>query len=840
MQDFFSGRSSGGSGAPNPQGSGSFGAFFSKIAGTAAALSVAALFFETSPEIKELAKTVLKYSVVSWGIFVLLPYIFQLIIRAPGEAKSRTTSILKTLLVVVAFPYVIRMVWQHRKTWKEGIIKIIREKLGLPEINQVATTVSVPYKEMMNSSPLSAETITTAGTETLPMPLNLLPYNPNGVSESWINETNASDELRNAMQMAGFTVEDEVEIIAIENGPTLQTISFQLPPKVQFSALVRKRDDLGNHFGHQDGFDIVSTPYRSSAAFVIPNSEKADVYMRDVSVEFIEYAKKAALPIILGKDVKGKPKFADIAKFPHLLAAGATGGGKSVFLNTAITSLTSVRSPKEVRLLLVDPKLVELQIYAGLPHLLQAPITDHRRVPIALSKIVVEMEQRYEVLAKAGVRNIEEYNLKMSAIGGDKLPYILVIIDEYGDLMPVIGGEIEDSTVRLGQKARASGINIVLTTQRPSVDVVTGLIKSQLPSRMTFKMASSTDFRTVMDTTGPTLLGRGDGMFKMDGPMERFQSATIGNGEQSTQYIKDLVTYWKGQSRAQPPAVNLNKPGITPPVKLSSEGQLSLEFPELNTGDVLALNPQLSEDEEQAARDEEIYRAAIGWAKDPEIVFSVSWLQRRCRIGYSWAARIIDRMEQEGLIGPYDAQNPGRRWLGGNPPSVSMAEGDPPPWDEQTPEPAPVFDEYARFCKVIKENGGFSMSIVQEHLGMDGETASRHVKRMIGDGLLGDFDSNLKKRPYLDPDQNDQNDQKDIELLDRMKVYMCRTGSAKTNELRDVFQMRKEDILSLCKRLVEEGFLNDYTSKREGYTLAWSEEQRDQFLSDWEAREDTE
>ncbi|QDA30218.1 FtsK/SpoIIIE domain-containing protein [Paenibacillus polymyxa] len=837
MQDFFSGRSSGGSGAPNPQGSGSFSAFFSKIAGTAAALSVAALFFETSPEIKELAKTVLKYSVVTWGIFVLLPYIFQLIIRAPGEAKSRTTSILKTLLVAVAFPYVIRMLWQHRTTWKEGLNKIIREKLGLPAISSPPVIGLVPSEAGATATPPVGPTVP-VGLEVLPAPLNMLPPNPSPYAQTHINEANAGERLSTAMQMAGFPVEGDVDIISIENGPTLQTISFRLPLKIQLSALIKKRDDLGNHFGHQKGFDIVSTEHQSSAAFVIPNNKRADVYVSDVARGFVEFSKHAELPMIIGKDIRGNPKFADIAKFPHLLVAGATGGGKSVGLNTGVSSLVSVRSPAEVRLLLIDPKRVELSVYNGLPHLIEPPITDFQRVPIALNKVIAEMEKRYEILEKAGVRNVKQYNKKMKDSGGKPLPYYVVVIDEYGDLMLVIGGDMEDAVTRLGQKARAAGIHIILTTQRPSVDVVTGVIKANLPSRMSFQMTSTQDFMTVMDTTGPKLLGRGDGMFMMNGAaMERFQSATIGSEEQSVTYVEDLVTYWKGQSRVQPPTVNLNKPGITPPVQLSGEGQLSLAFPELSAEDEPSSIIPLAEDEEQAARDEEIYRTAIEWAKNPEIVFSVSLLQRRCRIGYSCAARIVDRMEKEGLIGPYEAQRPGRQWLGGDTQPVSVTAEDPPPWDEQAFKPAPLLDEYARFCQVIKENGGFSMSIVQEQLSMDGETASRHVQRMIGEGLLGEFDSNLKKRPYLDPDQDDR---KDAELLDRMKVYMCRTGSAKTSELRDIFQMRKEDILNLCKQLVEEGFLNDYTSKREGYTLAWTPEQREQFLKDRGAEEEEE
>lgn len=826
MGDFIPGRSP--SDKPSPVGSSSFPVFCSKVAGVVVAVSVAALIFDAEPEIKEMAKIALKYAIVCWAIFAGIPYL----LRAPKEIMKRAGTILKYVLLTIAFPFAIRMILNNRAEWRSALSKFLQEKFGLSLPDPPSVKVDTAQPEPTSGAAMPPSPAPSPLPDVLPAPFNMLPYNPNPVAFSEINESNASERLSTAIQMAGLSVEGEIEVISIKNGPTLQTIAFRLPPKLQLSTLTRKRDDLGNHFGHQQGFDIVATEYQSSAAFVIPNKQRADVYVRDVAVDFLEYAKKAELPMILGKDTQGNPKFADIAKFPHLLVAGSTGSGKSVGLNTAISSLISVRSPDEVKLLLIDPKMVELSVYRGLPHLITPPITDFKRVIFYLHKAIAEMEKRYELFAAAGVRNLLQYNRKMEQTGGKKLPYHVIFIDEYGDLMLVIGTEVSEAVQRLGQKARAAGINMVLTTQRPSTDVVTGVIKANLPSRLAFRVSSTTDYYVIMDTTGPNLLGRGDGMFSLNGaPQERFQSATIGNEEESVKYAEDLVRYWKGRSGAMDP-VSLEKTDPERDYEAAVEengGQLALDLPELD-----------DEDQEFDPADDELLPRAIELAKDPEIIFTVTLLQRKLRIGYTRAKRIVEYMEQQDWIGKHDPDRPGREWLGGDSDESVLGERADDSLDYAIQDQ--VLDEYGQFCRIIQEHGGFSMSLISKQLQLDASTAAKYVERMVKDGLLGEFDTGKGMRPYIGKlpiaaaDSAVQTD----EQVEKIREYICRTRSAKTGEIRDLFQMRKEDVILIYKKLVEEGFLNEYTSKKEGYTIAWSDRQIEEYLQQKKHEEEEE
>ena len=318
---------------------------------------------------------------------------------------------------------------------------------------------------------------------------------------------------------------------------------------------------------------------------------------------------------------------------PHLLIAGSTGSGKSVAINTIITSILMKSYPEDVKLVLIDPKMVELSVYNGIPHLLIPVVTDAKLATNALRKTVKEMERRYQLFAAGGVRNITEYNQKVAENNADKtnsvmekLPYIVVIVDELSDLMMVAGHDVEDAIVRLAQMARAAGIHMILATQRPSVDVITGLIKANVPSRISFAVSSGVDSRTILDQVGAEkLLGRGDMLFLPIGAAkpERVQGAFISVNE-----VEKVVSWVKEQQEAV-----YNEDMI--PSKNDSESQID------------------GEDEPE----DEFYDQAVALVRKQQSA-SVSMLQRRFRIGYNRAARIVDAMEAKGIVGPSEGSKP--------------------------------------------------------------------------------------------------------------------------------------------------------------------------------------
>ena len=365
----------------------------------------------------------------------------------------------------------------------------------------------------------------------------------------------------------------------------------------------------------------------------VPNRTTSAVSFKDVMVHQDAKSKEISLDVPLGKDVEGKVISADLRKMPHLLIAGSTGSGKSVAINTIITSVLMKAYPEDVKLVLIDPKMVELSVYNGIPHLLIPVVTDAKLATNALRKTVKEMERRYQLFAAGGVRNITEYNQKVVENNADKnnsvmekLPYIVVIVDELSDLMMVAGHDVEDAIVRLAQMARAAGIHMILATQRPSVDVITGLIKANVPSRISFAVSSGVDSRTILDQVGAEkLLGRGDMLFLPIGAAkpERVQGAYI-----SVTEVEKIVSWVKEQQEAV-----YNEDMI--PSKNDSEGQAE------------------NEDEPE----DEFYDQAVALVRKQQSA-SVSMLQRRFRIGYNRAARIVDEMEAKGIVGPSEGSKP--------------------------------------------------------------------------------------------------------------------------------------------------------------------------------------
>jgi DNA segregation ATPase FtsK/SpoIIIE-like protein len=571
--------------------------------------------------------------------------------------------------------------WKHRKKCAVVLIPLLRRGVsivrGSPFLFLSHPKLDAIRQQPEGSMPRKAEIAADSKgfVQNRGSPISLLPCNPRPRPTPTVTRENTEEWIASALQLSGFSVEHQpIEILAMESGPTLQTVTFRLPTKIQLSALIKKRDDLANHLGCRAGFDVVHSPFVSSASFVIPHKERAFVYLRDVMHDgrYRIFAEQAELPMVLGTDMLANPLWVDLAKLPHLLVAGATGSGKSVAINAMLSSLICCRGPDRLKLLLVDPKMVELAIYKGFPHLIIPPVTDMRRASLALQKVIAEMEQRYEVLAKASTRNIVEYNRKHQLA---KLPYWLVVIDEYADLMLIAGDETEDAVQRIVQKARAAGIHMILATQRPSVDVVTGVIKANLPSRIAFRLMSSHDFRTVMEAAGPDLLGHGDGICVLQGGQHlRFQSASISvDDTQSTTFIEDLKQYWHHESKS---AV------VTGHV----EGPFALEEVEVepNTGDSEARPSSIHgstdrQDEEgpgversYSATDEEeaLYTRAKALALERGAV-SIDLLKLQLGLPYLQANGIVCRMDEEGLLGEIDWTTRTRPWLPAQKPGVN-------------------------------------------------------------------------------------------------------------------------------------------------------------------------
>ncbi|GAY74056.1 cell division protein FtsK [Lentilactobacillus kosonis] len=370
-------------------------------------------------------------------------------------------------------------------------------------------------------------------------------------------------------------------------------------------------------------------PGKSLIGIEVPNRQIATVSFRDV-VESSPDNQGHLLQVPLGKDVNGKVITADLTKMPHLLIAGSTGSGKSVAINGIITSILLNAKPSQVKLMLIDPKKVELGVYNGIPHLLSPVVSEPKKAARALQKVVTEMENRYELFAKYGQRKISTYNefaVKNNQENEVKLqpmPYIVVVVDELADLMMTVSNDVEAAIIRLAQMGRAAGIHMILATQRPSVDVITGLIKANVPSRMAFAVSSGIDSRTIIDTNGAEkLLGRGDMLFlpiDSNTPI-RIQGAFIPDKDVSK--VVDFVTQ-----------------------------QASAEYDE-----AMMVTDEEVKEEEQENSDDDLFNDALDFVVEQQKA-STSLLQRHFRIGYNRAARLIDDLEQRGYVGPQDGSRP--------------------------------------------------------------------------------------------------------------------------------------------------------------------------------------
>lgn len=418
----------------------------------------------------------------------------------------------------------------------------------------------------------------------------------------------------------------KAKVTKVHVGPAVTKYEVYPDTGVKVSKIVGLHDDLALALAAKDIRIEAPIPGKSAVGIEIPNSEIAMVSLREV-LESSEAATSSKLSFVLGRDISGEAVMAELNKMPHLLVAGATGSGKSVCINGIITSILMRAKPHEVKMMMIDPKKVELNVYNGIPHLLTPVVTDPKKASQALKKVVAEMERRYELFSDTGTRNLEGYNEYVKKYNQENeenqpfLPYIVVLVDELADLMMVASSDVEDAITRLAQMARAAGIHLIIATQRPSVDVITGVIKANIPSRIAFSVSSQTDSRTILDSGGAEkLLGRGDMLFIPVGASKptRIQGAFL-----TDQEVEKIVNHCVEQQKAQ---------------------YQEEMMPEAES----AVKSEVTDD---------LYDEAVQLIVEMQSA-SVSMLQRRFRIGYTRAARLIDAMEERGVVGPYEGSKP--------------------------------------------------------------------------------------------------------------------------------------------------------------------------------------
>ncbi|OGF10406.1 MAG: hypothetical protein A2W00_08855 [Candidatus Eisenbacteria bacterium RBG_16_71_46] len=438
-------------------------------------------------------------------------------------------------------------------------------------------------------------------------------------------------------------------VTEIHPGPVVTTFEFEPAAGVKVNQIVSREDDLALALRAQRIRILAPIPGKGTVGVEIPNRRRRTVYLREVLASAAYQSSDAALKVPLGVDVVGQPFVADLTKMPHVLVAGATGSGKSVCLNAIICGLLFQHSPDTLRMLMVDPKMLELSAYNGIPHLVMPVVTEAKRASRALRWAVSEMEKRYKLMATCGARHISAYNEKVAAglaptapgadVPPDRLSFVVVVIDELADLMLTAPAEIEEPIARLAQMARAVGIHLVLATQRPSVDVITGVIKANFPSRIAFQVASKTDSRTVLDMNGAeNLLGHGDMLFM---PAGRPEPSRVHGAYVSEEESARVVEFWKARSVATQQAPLATEPTLVEQEDEEVEGGDSFEDKLIQEAARLVVTHQQG---------------------------STSLLQRRLKVGYSRAGRLMDQLEQLGVVGPFQGSKArdvlvDERWL---------------------------------------------------------------------------------------------------------------------------------------------------------------------------------
>ncbi len=465
-------------------------------------------------------------------------------------------------------------------------------------------------------------------------PVNLLEQNIS------ITSGNVTDELKNNAALLVDTLRSfgvETRILNISRGPSVTRYELQPAAGVKISKIKNLADDIALNLATAGVRIEAPIPNKPAVGIEVPNKDVASVRLRDIIDSSAFESATGKLTVAVGKDIAGNVVTADLSKMPHLLIAGTTGSGKSVCINSFILSILFKSSPEDVKLLMIDPKVVELEVYNGLPHLLVPVVTDPKKASGALGWAVSEMDRRYKVFGECKVRDLNSYNqFAANNEGFEKMPQVLIVVDELNDLMMVAPAEVEDSICRLAQKARAAGMHLVVATQRPSVDVITGLIKANIPSRISLKVANQIDSRTILDQQGAEkLLGKGDMLFYPVGIPKpvRVQGCWVSDDE-----IKSVVNYIIGDKEneySQDIADEIERHAAeTKSKKNGGEEEFDDEYDEMLPQAIAVV-------------------VEVGSA-------STSMLQRRLKLGYSRAARIVDQMEEKGIVGPFEGAKPRR------------------------------------------------------------------------------------------------------------------------------------------------------------------------------------
>lgn len=433
-----------------------------------------------------------------------------------------------------------------------------------------------------------------------------------------IDESELDEKIQYLIEkLAHFKIDGDV--VRTYAGPVVSTFEFKPAANVKVSKILNLQDDLAMALSAETIRIQAPIPGKDVVGIEIPNEKVETIYLRELLDDKLFKESLSPLTIALGKDIVGKPFVTDLKKLPHLLIAGTTGSGKSVGINAMILSLLYKNSPDQLRLLMIDPKMLEFSVYNDIPHLLTPVITKPKQAIVALSNMVLEMERRYQLMAETKTKNIENYNDKVAKVGGEHFPYIVVIIDELADLMMTSGKDVEHSIARLAQMARASGIHLIVATQRPSVDVVTGLIKANLPSRISYRVGQKVDSKIILDQMGAeSLLGKGDMLFTPPGSTGLVRLHAPWSTEEEIEKVVDFI-----KSQREP---NYDKSFLVEETEnMSSSSKESYE--------------ELDELYEDAKR------IVLTDKKT-----SISYLQRRLQVGYNRSARIIEQLENEGIL----------------------------------------------------------------------------------------------------------------------------------------------------------------------------------------------
>lgn len=524
---------------------------------------------------------------------------------------------------------------------KESTPQQPEENLKLPQrpIELLPPPVHEPKKKTKKATTFPAPPPSSPGQYLLPSPDILDAYEETNQKVDWKKLEEDAAVLEE--KLSDFGVQGKV--VAICPGPVITMFEYAPAPGIKISRIVGLSDDLSMALKALSIRVVAPIPGKAAIGIEIPNLRRELVSIRAVLESEVFFAAPSPLTFALGKDITGQPVAANLAKMPHLLIAGATGTGKSVCINTILSSLLYRNTPDDMRLLLIDPKRIELSAYEGVPHLIHPVVTDAKMATRALRWAVQEMELRYRLLAEKNARNIEGYNKtiareKAREDGAESdtpddmqlrhrhLPYIVIIIDELADLMMVASREVEESITRIAQMARAAGIHLILATQRPSVDVLTGIIKANIPTRISFQVSSRIDSRTILDTSGAeSLLGAGDMLFLPPGTakLQRIHGSFISEGE-----VQRLTRLWQEQKLIDDPL------------------RERVNFQDASTSDSAG-------DQELDEKYEEAVELVIETRQA-----SISMLQRRLRVGYNRAARMIEVMEQQGVVGASDGVKP--------------------------------------------------------------------------------------------------------------------------------------------------------------------------------------